>query len=203
MKKIVIILLCLIAVGCIAAFFCRSESFVKDTDAKPDIKVSHGVFDITPDDCIAILNEDLKQSGLPQISEEYKTWTADAQVENGEGKQMSQTGVTYYDASISDTIKLRMVSFQSLDNGIPVIELIETRDKVNTEKSLLHSYFQVAAENIVPRLNVDKFRISVFQNKSTEVDDLLVWCGSFNNGDDGEKNVYLITTNQDLFDFYL
>ena len=40
------------------------------------------------------------------------------------------------------------------------------------------------------------------KNKSFELDHILFWCGHFNSGNSKQKNIYIMTANSDLFDFY-
>lgn len=203
MKKIVMIILGIIIAGCFIAFYATTKSFlINNSTEKSDIAVTNGAFDITPESGVEIFNKDLKNAGLSQIPKEYKSSTQSVQVQNGDGEELIQNGVTYYDFKISDSLRLRMTAFSSLDNQITGIALIETTGKKSSEDSKLNQYFQVIAANISPQFNADKFRISRYQNKSFELDRILFWCGHFNSGNNEKKNIYIVTTNSDLFDFY-
>lgn len=203
MKKIVMIILGIIIAGCFIAFYTTTKSFlINNSTEKSDIAVTNGAFDITPESGVEIFNKDLKNAGLSQIPKEYKSSTQSVQVQNGDGEELIQNGVTYYDFKISDSLRLRMTAFSSLDNQITGIALIETTGKKSSEDSKLNQYFQVIAANISPQFNADKFRISRYQNKSFELDHILFWCGHFNSGNNEKKNIYIVTTNSDLFDFY-
>lgn len=203
MKKIVMIILGIIIAGCFIAFYTTTKSFlINNSTEKSDIAVTNGAFDITPESGVEIFNKDLKNAGLSQIPKEYKSSTQSVQVQNGDGEELIQNGVTYYDFKISDSLRLRMTAFSSLDNQITGIALIETTGKKSSEDSKLNQYFQVIAANISPQFNADKFRISRYQNKNFELDHILFWCGHFNSGNNEKKNIYIVTTNSDLFDFY-
>lgn len=203
MKKIILIILGIVTFACLLAFciFAQTTPTNNSTD-KPKVTVTDGTFDITPESCIKIFNKDLKKEGLPQISQDYKSSTTDIQLTNGEGKEITQKGVIYYKANISDSLELRLISFQSLNNRIPVIELVELNKKENSTDSEIHEYFKIISSNVSPKFNADEFKISSFKNKSFDMDDITFWCGSFSSGKSHKQNMYIITTNNDLFDFY-
>lgn len=158
---------------------------------------------ITPSNFATILNEDLKATGLPLIPENYTESTADMAVLTGMGNLLEEEAVTTYDFEITETIVLRLMAFKSLNNGIPVIEIIQTNTTAaEKDLSLLHEYFQVICQNVEPQFNSGKFNINTFANKNYTMNGLLFWCGYFNRSDSEKTPVYLISTNEDLFSFY-
>ena len=96
------IILGIIIAGCFIAFYTTTKSFlINNSTEKSDIAVTNGAFDITPENGVEIFNKDLKNAGLPQIPKEYSSSTQSVQVQNSDGEELIQNGVTYYDFNIS------------------------------------------------------------------------------------------------------
>ena len=196
----------LIAVLCILLAGCTQDNLVKQTKEKADIPVKNGVFDVTMDQCIEILNKDIKKEGLPLIPTKYDSERENVLLsKNGQGVVSGDgENFTIYSAKITDTIEFQMLSFKRLNGGMPVMEVINTSEKKSKkgDGKLTRKYFEIICNNVEPRFDAENFFISFFENKHYELGQFYFWCGIMNSGDDKIRQ-YVVTTNTDLFSFYI
>lgn len=196
---VLMVTFCLIAVG------CTNDDLVKTTDEKADIGIKNGAFDVTMDQCIEILNEDIQKAGLPLIPTKYESETVNVATEGvTEGPDDGEV-YTIHSAKITDTIELQMRSFKRLGGGIPVIELINNSGKnsENDDAKLAKQYFSIICNNVEPKFDADRFDISFVSNSEYELGDFYFWCGKFNRDENEEQRLYLVTTDDDLFTFFM
>lgn len=95
------------------------------------------------------------------------------------------------------------MSFESLNNGIPVVEIIyKSAESEKGDSEELHKYFQVLSQNIAPQFNASEFTINRYANGDYDIDGLTYWCGYLVSGESEKILTYMITTNKEKFSFY-
>lgn len=207
-RRKVIAALTAIFVVCVLMAGCSEDNLVKETDEKATIGIKNGLFDITMDQCIALLNEDIKKENLPLISTEYDSEEVRVSPESKNGETMDENDdevFTIYRVEISDTIQFQMRGFKRFNGGIPIIEIRNTAEKNSDsdDAKLIKKYFNIICKNVEPRFNAEEFNIDFASNSHYELGDLYFWCGRLNSGEDEVERIYYVTTNSDLFSFYI
>ena len=204
--KNAIILLAMLTLFCFIFTGC-GESELNDVvlesrAAPPEITVTHGAFDVDVNECIQILNEDIKNENLQTLSSDYDT--------------VSDGSITIYRSQIDKNLELRLFAYKETENRITTIQLLRIDDidasttndpKMSEDESKKTlSYFKIITKNVDPRFNVEPFLRTGSEGLSDyDLDGIHYTYFSYQQdlGDGNPEQVlrqYYVTTNKALYD---
>ncbi len=135
---------------------CTGSAYITNSTETADIPRKGDTFDVTVDQCIAILNEDLEKENLDLIPTEYEV------VEHDYG--------TAYRCMISDILMIRFATYKDHGPGIVRIGL-SSIDSVTykkgkktfnytatkKDKKTADTYYQILCKNVLPKFNAKQY----------------------------------------------
>lgn len=187
---------------------CTGSAYINNSTEQADIKLSGETFDVTADECIEILNEDIKKEELDLIPTEYE-------VDEQEDKII-------YRCVINDILMIRFVSYKEYGSGVVRIALSRV-DSVNYEKGedsfnyeatkedrkTAETYYEIICNNVQPKFNADLYLKSNQKGDTSEMNlDLggLVFFGNIPSSDTwyGSETVemYEVFSSEKLYEMY-
>lgn len=121
-----------------------------------DIQVKDDTFDITVEECIKVLNEDIKKENLDLIPGEYKT--------------VELHDWTDYRCMINDILMIRFVTYKNHGPGIVRIALLRidsiaykkgnmnfNYEATKQDRKMAETYCEIICNNVKPKFNADRF----------------------------------------------
>lgn len=167
--------------------FLVGYAFVQYT-AEPDLRKKDGkenrmpfdgtFFQITKEELIQNLNDDIKKEGIPEISTTYALdgWNINKPTEIADDIKTYEC--MKYEYKISDTLKLYLYEFPELGDGIAAIILTcEGNPGIGkAENAEGDAYYKIICNNLAPDFDVDRFDTHARHNTHYKLDQLDFFC---------------------------
>lgn len=197
-----IIILCVILLN-----GCTGSAYLNNSTEKADIQLKDDTFDITVEDCIRVLNEDIKKENLELIPVEYET--------------VEFHDRTDYRCMINNILMIRFVTYKKHGPGIVRIALSRidsiaykkgnmkfNYEATKQDRKAAETYYEIICNNVQPRFNADQF-VKSTEGDTSDMDlDLggMVFFGNMPGVDslygNEEVEIYEVFSSDKLYEMY-